>query len=169
MRFAYADPPYFKNGKIRYGEHHPEAGKWDTKEAHINLIGTLIEEYDGFAYSSNPKDLHWILPEYPELRVCAWVKTFHQIRPTTVQYAWEIVLLHGGRKDNKRKPMVRDWFQGNATRKKGLPGAKSLEFNTWILQLLNYQKGDELDDIFPGTGGMAEAIKKLEEDDELEK
>ena len=163
MRFAYADPPYFKMGKRLYGEFHDEAAKWDSQEAHLELIGKLIDEYDGFAYSSNPKDLHWILSAYPELRVCAWVKTFHQIRPTTVQYAWEIVLLNGGRKDNKRKPMVRDWFQGNATRKKGLPGAKSLEFNTWILQLLNYQKGDTLDDLFPGTNGMAEAIERFQQ------
>lgn len=164
MKFAYADPPYFKMGKKLYGDLHPEAGKWDTQEAHLDLMNELIVNYDGFAYSSNPRDLHWILPEFPELRVCAWVKTFHQIRPTTVQYAWEIVLLHGGRKDNKRKPMVRDWFQGNATRKKGLAGAKSLEFNTWILELLNYKKGDELHDLFAGTGGMAEAIKLFEED-----
>lgn len=164
MKFAYADPPYFKQGKKRYGEYHDEAQVWDSQESHLGLIEKLYTEYnDGFVYSCNPANLSWILTKYPDLRVCAWVKTFHQIRPTTVQFAWEPVLLHGGRKDNKRKPMVRDWFQGNATRKKGLPGAKSLQFNTWILQLLNYQIGDTLDDLFPGTGGMADAVKQYEE------
>jgi hypothetical protein len=149
MKFAYADPPYFKHGKRLYGKLHDEAQVWDSKESHLDLITKLMNEYpDGWAFSCNPADLCWILPAFPGLRVCVWAKTFHQIRPTTVQYAWEPVLLHGGRKENKRKPMVR----------KGLIGAKPLAFNLWILDLLNYQDGDVLDDLFPGTNGMAEAI-----------
>jgi hypothetical protein len=42
--------------------------------------------------------------------------------------------------------------------RKGLVGAKPLAFNLWILDLLNYQEGDILDDLFPGTNGMADAI-----------
>lgn len=95
--------------------------------------------------------------------MCAWTKTFHQIRPTTVQFAWEPVLLYRGRKDHKRKPMVRDWISGVATKRKGLPGAKPDYFNDWILLLLNYQKGDTIDDLFPGTNGMAEAVKRVDE------
>ena len=30
MRFAYADPPYYKQGKRLYGD-HPDAHIWDTK------------------------------------------------------------------------------------------------------------------------------------------
>jgi hypothetical protein len=163
MRFAYADPPYFAQGKKLYGKHHPEAGLWDSKEAHLRLIDRLVEEYpDGWALSANPANLRWLLPHAPEgVRVCSWVKTFHQIRPTTVQFAWEPVLLGGGRKDNKRSPMVRDWFVGIPTRKKGLPGAKSDEFNDWILDLLNFQEGDVLDDLFPGTGGMGRATSRV--------
>jgi hypothetical protein len=89
------------------------------------------------------------------------VKTFHQIRPTTVQFAWEPVLLFGGRKENKRSPMVRDWFVGVPTKMKGLPGAKSDSFNDWILDLLNFKEGDSLDDLFPGTGGMGRATSRV--------
>ena len=162
MKFAYADPPYYKQGKRLYGDHHEEAQVWDDKKAHRDLIKKLVEEYpDGWALSCNPANLSWLLPECPEgTRVCAWVKTFHQIRPTTVQYAWEPVLLFGGRKDNKRSPMVRDWFVGIPTRMKGLPGAKSDAFNDWVLDLLNYQEGDTLDDLFPGTGGMSKAVSR---------
>ncbi len=32
-------------------------------------------------------------------------------------------------------------------------------FNNWILDLLNYQNGDVVDDLFPGTNGLAEAIR----------
>jgi hypothetical protein len=159
MKFAYADPPYYKHGKRLYKDLHPDAAIWDSQQSHLDLIDKLYTEYpDGFALSCNPSDLAWILPVYPDLRVCVWAKTFHQIRPTTVQYAWEAVLLYGGRKDNKRKPMVRDWISCARSMRKGLVGAKPLTFNLWILDLLNYQAGDQLDDLFPGTNGMAEAI-----------
>ena len=165
MKFAYADPPYFKQGKKRYGEFHEEAHIWDTQEAHLNLIKKLMIDYpDGWALSCNPANLDWLLPVgNGEIRVCAWVKTFHQIRPTTVQFAWEPVLLFGGRKDHKRKPMVRDWISGVASKRKGLPGAKPDYFNDWILALLNYQPDDVLEDLFPGTNGMEEAVKRFNE------
>jgi len=163
LKFAYADPPYFKQGKKRYGEFHEEAHIWDSKEAHLDLVKRLIEEYpDGWALSCNPANLNWMLID-EEIRVCAWTKTFHQIRPTTVQFAWEPVLLYRGRKDHKRKPMVRDWISGVATKRKGLPGAKPDYFNDWILALLNYRGGDTIDDLFPGTNGMAEAVKRADE------
>jgi len=157
MKFAYADPPYFNNAKRLYNDLHPEADKWDNQESHLNLISKLYLNYpDGFALSCNPVDLSWILAKYPDLRVCVWTKTYHQIRPTTVQYGWEPVLLHGGRKNNKRKPYVRDWLSCRIAMNKGLTGAKPLAFNNWILDLLNYEEGDSLDDLFTGTNGFSE-------------
>lgn len=160
MTFAYADPPYYNQGKRKYSEYHPEADKWDDKEAHKELINKLTQEYpDGWALSCNPADLVWLLPICPDnVRVCAWVKTFHQIFPTTIQHAWEPVLVCGGRKDNKRKPMVKDWLMCARTNRMGLPGAKPHAFNKWILDLLNFRKGDALIDLFPGTNGMQKAI-----------
>lgn len=157
MRFAYADPPYLGCGKALYGAHHPEAATWDNPQAHVDLVARLMDEYpDGWVLSCNPRDLRMYLNAVPDdVRVGAWCKTWHQIRPTTTQFAWEPVLFRGGRKDNKRSPMVRDWLQANATRQRGLPGAKPDAFNRWVMDLLNYQEGDVLDDLFPGTGGMA--------------
>ena len=86
-----------------------------------------------------------------------WTKTFHQIRPTTVQFAWEPVILYRGRKDHKRKPMVRDWLSCATARKKGLQGAKPDAFNDWVLLLLNAQSEDEVVDLFPGSGGLSTA------------
>ena len=161
MKFAYADPPYFNMGKKMYGHLHEEAAIWDDKESHRNLIERLKNEYpDGWAMSCNPSNLHWLLIGHEDIRVCAWTKTFHQIRGTTNQFAWEVVLLGGGRKDNKRKPMVRDWLSCPIAMKKGLQGAKPDKFNDWILDLLNFQIGDELDDLFPGSNGMAFAIDR---------
>jgi hypothetical protein len=160
MKFAYADPPYFKQGKRLYGKLHAEAEIWDDKQSHLDLIARLYAEYpDGFALSCNPADLSWILDIHPNLRICVWAKTFHQIRLVTNQYALEAVLLHGGRTVYKRKPMVRDWMSSSIAMRKGLVGAKPLAFNNWILDLLNYQLGDEMDDLFPGTNGLSDAIK----------
>lgn len=36
-------------------------------------------------------------------------------------------------------------------------GAKPAEFARWIFDLLGAQAGDELHDLFPGTGGIARA------------
>ena len=161
MKFAYADPPYYTMGKKMYGSLHLEAAIWDEKETHIALIDRLILEYpDGWAMSCNPANLHWLLTNRENIRVCAWTKTFHQIRGTTNQYAWEAVLLYGGRKDNKRKPMVRDWLSCPIAMKKGLQGAKPDAFNNWILDLLNLQDGDVLDDLFSGTGSMSKALER---------
>ena len=162
MKFAYADPPYYGNGKKRYGE-HPDAAIWDTKDAHFNLIKRLCDDYpDGWVLSCNPADLRWLLPSCPDdVRIAAWVKTFHQIRQTTTQYAWESVIWRGGRADPKRKPMVRDWLACVATRKKGTIGAKPAKFNEWILQLLAFNPAqDELDDLYPGSGGMLQTVTR---------
>jgi hypothetical protein len=43
--------------------------------------------------------------------------------------------------------------------RKGLPGAKPLYFFQWITAMLGYEEGDIIDDIFPGTNGLQEALK----------
>lgn len=166
MKFAYADPPYYKQGKRLYGDLHPEAAVWDAKQAHIDLVQDLCEQYpDGWALSCNPADLRWLLPACPEtVRVCAWAKTFHQIRPLcTNQYAWEAVLLYGGRSVPKRKPMVRDWLACARSMRKGLVGAKPDEFNVWVLDLLGFNPDeDTITELFPGTRGMDKVLQTYE-------
>jgi hypothetical protein len=161
MRFAYADPPYFGNGKKRYGE-HPEAAMWDDQQAHVELVNQLVAEFpDGWALSCNPADLRWLLPVCPEeVRVAAWTKTFHQIRHVHVQYAWEPLLFVGGRHDPAHKPMTRDWHSCVATRNKGTIGSKPDSFNLWVLEILGFNHGqDELVDMFPGSGGMTRFVE----------
>lgn len=163
MRFAYADPPYFGCGASHYGEHHPDAATWDEQSTHLDLIDRLADEYpDGWALSCNPRDLAWLLPACPDdVRVAAWCKTWHQIRPTTTQFAWEPVIWRTTRKDNKRSPMVRDWMACAVTRQTGLKGAKPDQFNQWVLDLLAFRPDeDTLDDLFPGTGGMAATLAR---------
>ena len=163
MNFAYADPPYFKMGKKLYGTHHDEAHIWDSKQQHIGLVKQLQNDYpDGWALSCNPANLNWLLSHCPDdIRIGTWCKTWHQIRPTSTQFAWEAVLWRTVKKDPKRQ-MVRDWITGPATKQKGLPGAKPNYFNRWILDLLIFNpEEDYLTDIFPGTNGMAWAMTEL--------
>lgn len=162
MRFAYADPPYFKMGKRMYGPFHNEAFVWDDKQTHLNLVARLVEDFpDGWALSCNPKDLRFIYPACPDdARIAVWTKTYHQIRPTSTQYGWEPVIFRTNKKDPKRH-MVRDWISGPNSRLSPVPGAKPHYFNRWILDLLCFDSEiDELVDLFPGSGGMANALKE---------
>lgn len=52
----------------------------------------------------------------------------------------------------------KDWHSANITLQRGLTGAKPESFCQWILDLLNWQSGDSLDDIFPGTGVMDRVV-----------
>lgn len=168
MRFAYADPPYLGCGVKFYGEHHDEAARWDDPEAHQELVTQLVEEFpDGWALSLSTPSLRVILPMCPDdARVGAWVKPFHAfkkgVRPA---YAWEPVIFRGGRNQGHPPPekggqatTPRDFVAANITLRKGLTGAKPVEFCRWVLELLNYREGDELVDLFPGTGVMGRVL-----------
>jgi hypothetical protein len=162
MKFAYADPPYFGRAHEIYGKHHPNARHWDKKETHVELVEVLCNDYpDGWALSCNSKDLAWILPHCPEdARVASWCKTWHQIRPTSTQWAWEPVIFRTIKKDPKR-PMVRDFMISSMQTGRIVPGAKPHSFNRWVLDLLIFNnEEDTLDDIFPGSGGMQLAINE---------
>lgn len=168
MRLVYADPPYLGQC-ASYDHFHNEGGEmpWDGKcwnyiETHEELF-MYLRDCDGFAYSCNPDDLSWVTEFLFDARVAAWTKTWHQIRPTTVQYAWEPVLFAPGRKDNGRTPMVRDWLSCVVTKQTGQRGAKPEAFNEWILDLLCYEEGDEFVDLFPGSGSMARALRRHEQ------
>lgn len=162
MRFAYADPPYLGQGAKHYGDHHDEAADWDHPARHRQLVERLTDDYpDGWALSLSVPSLGMYLGWCPDdVRVAAWVKPFHVfkkgVRPA---YAWEPVIFRGGRNDNPEPPSKgepattpRDWLAANITLRKGLPGAKPDEFCYWVFDLLNVQSGDQLDDLFPGTG-----------------
>lgn len=161
MKFAYADPPYFGCGR-RYYSHHPDAAAWDAQATHVELVERLVEEFpDGWALSCNSKDLRWLLPSCPEAaRVAVWAKPFSAgFKPgIRVSYTWEPVIWIGGRRSHTAGDMVvRDSLTLNTTTRTGLVGAKPQGFNRWVLDLLGFKDGDELVDLFPGTGGMTAA------------
>lgn len=163
MKYAYADPPYLGCGQRLYGVHHPDAADWDNPAEHQRLIDRLVAEYpDGWAMSLHTPSLATILPMCPDdVRVCAWVKPFAVFKPNVNPgYCWEPVILRGGRtKRDRTEPTVRDYLAEPIALKKRLPGAKPLGFCMWILDLLGYRNGDTLDDLFPGTDAMGDAVE----------
>lgn len=152
MRFAYADPPY-----PGCAHRYPEREEVD----HRRLVDRLVCYYqDGWALSTSSSALRDVLMVCPpECRIAAWVKPFAVFKPNVnPAYAWEPVIFCGGRKRPRTEPTVRDWHSASITLKRGLVGVKPDSFNRWILALLGYQEGDTLDDLYPGSGGMAAAL-----------
>lgn len=156
MKFAYADPPYLGCGRL-YAKHHPDALVWDDPATHHRLIERLCDEFpDGWAMSCHTPSLRTLLPMCPDdVRVASWCKSFGVFKPNVnPAYVWEPVLYRGGRKYTRQDNTVRDFMVCPITLMKGLPGAKPEEFCRWVIMLLNAQEGDELHDLFPGTGVM---------------
>jgi hypothetical protein len=159
MKFCYADPPYIGQAKRHY-----QCDEID----HGEMISRLCSEFpDGWALSASSPSLRFILPLCPnDIRIGAWVKSFcafkKGVRPA---YAWEPVIFRGGRnpsngfrhippEKNGKQTTPKDFIVEPITLKKGLVGAKPAKVCRWILDLLNVQPGDEVVDLFPGTGIM---------------
>jgi hypothetical protein len=151
MKFAYADPPYLGQAK-RYEE--------NQEVDHEKLIAMLVSDFpDGWALSCHSPSLHVLLPLCPrDTRVMAWVKPFCIFKPNVnPAYAWEPVLVRGGRKRGRDLPTVRDWVSANITLKKGMSGVKPDAFSHWLFEVLGMQEGDEFVDLFPGSGAVTRA------------
>jgi hypothetical protein len=155
MKLAYADPPYVGQGHL-YPE-HPDAKDWDDPHKHIELMWKMTREFDGWALSASApslQDILWTTP--PGVRVAAWVKPFAAFKANVrVAYTWEPVIFKPGRDSSKDgAPVGRDHLAESIAMKKGLTGAKPEAFCRWVLMLLGYVPGDEVVDLFPGTGIM---------------
>lgn len=158
MRFAYADPPY-PGRAARYYRHEPTfAGEVD----HVALIASLqASGYDGWALSTAADALRSILPLCPpEARVCAWTKPIGaSSRTLGIHNCWEPVIVVSGR---RLRGGVRDHLSAQPARGGGiLPGRKPIAFVAWLAALLGAAAGDELVDLFPGTGVVGRAWEEL--------
>ncbi len=146
MKFAYADPPYVGQAQKHYSREEVD---------HAALIRRLVDGYpDGWALSCSSPSLATLLPMCPkDVRIAAWVKPFASFKPNVnPAYAWEPVIFRGGRKRGRDVSTVRDWIDAPITLQKGLVGAKPPRFCRWLFDLLGMEPGDDLDDLFPGTG-----------------
>jgi hypothetical protein len=157
LRFAYADPPYPGLARKYYRNEPTYAGEVD----HAALVRSLEYSYDGWALSTSSKALRDVLALCPpSVRVCAWVKPKGTPRATYgLHSSWEPVIVKPGR---AQRPGIRDWLLAQAARGGGeLPGRKPIAFCAWLFQVLGMRPGDELADLFPGTGVVGRAWAEL--------
>lgn len=162
-RFKYADPPYPGLAKRYYGNEPDYQGEVD----HPALIASLeASDCTGWALSTSMDALTDILPLCPRgvTRVCAWVKPIGVPEATRGPHnTWEPLIVVRGR---RLPPGVRDWLRaqparGDAGMGRAVMGRKPLAFCAWLFDLLGMMPGDELDDLFPGTGIVSKAWASL--------
>lgn len=160
MRVAYADPPYPGQSAKHYKSHPDYNGEVD----HYALICRLLIEYpDGWALHTSSSALQEVLRACPPfVRVGAWVKPFASFKPgVNPGYAWEPVIFAGGRQPRGRdENTVRDWCSVPITLRRGLVGAKPEAVCFWVFDFLGLQPGDELVDLFTGTGAVTRAWER---------
>jgi hypothetical protein len=151
VKFAYADPPY-----IGCAGYYAEREEVD----HAQLITRLVDEFpDGWALSCHTPSLRLLLPMTPEdTRVMAWVKPWAVFKPNVnPAYAWEPVLVRGGRKRARNEETERDWVSAGITLKRGMVGVKPDAFAFWLFRVFGMRREDELVDLYPGTGAVTRA------------
>jgi hypothetical protein len=150
LRIAYADPPY--PGMAHF---------YDCPEVdHGALVRELCEQFpDGWALSTASTTLQQVIALCPpDVRVGAWVKPFASFKPgVNPAYAWEPVIFRGGRKRERDEPTVRDWCAVNITLRRNFTGAKPEAFCWWVFELMGLRSGDELVDLFYGSGAVTRA------------
>ena len=164
MKFAYADPPYIGQAVRHYGrggtsKRRTAADKNAAEVDHQALLDNLIENYqDGWALSCSSPTLGKVLRMCDaKVRIGAWVKTFAVFKPgVNPGYCWEPVLFCGGRKLGRGVATVRDWISC-PVKLQGFIGAKPEPVCFWIFQMLGMENGDELADLFPGSGAVSRA------------
>lgn len=166
-RFAYADPPYPGLAEKYYRDEPDYQGEVDhEKLIQLQLMGG---GYAGWALSTSAAALQDVLALCPlGIRVCSWVKPIgvphrstegRQGKTHGPHSAWEPLLIYGGR---FQQGGVRDWLEARPARHGGkLPGRKPIAFCAWLFELMGMQPGDELDDLFPGTGVVGRSWRAL--------
>jgi hypothetical protein len=168
MRFAYADPPY-PGCAHYYLKENPNASEVD----HAALISRLVSDYpDGWALSTHSPALRDLLPLCPPgTRVAAWCKPFaawkipknEDGKAAAAPFAWEPVIYfttsraERAERAERRGVFCRDFLMESPPMKQRVPGEKPLRFSWWMFSLLGASPGDQMDDLFPGSGAVSEA------------
>jgi hypothetical protein len=157
VRFAYADPPYPGQAKRWYGNHPDYAGEVD----HAELIDRLCRDYpDGWALSTSSAALADVLALCPPVLIAIWHVTNRNLRGNgRWELNWEPLIINGGRQDYGSAPITSATLTaGSPGRDDRFPGAKPPAFTRWMLSLLGAGPEDTIDDLYPGSGAVTQAI-----------
>jgi hypothetical protein len=167
MTFCYADPPYPGLARRYY----------DCDEVdHVELVRRLVEEFpDGWALSTGPDALDDVLAIVrrrldlestklePRLRsrTAIWVKGSRKGVSYSARNAYEPLIVCGGRAVelgvNDSLDDVLVWGGRQHTHPDALVGMKPAAFCEWMFRLLGATRGDQLVDLFPGSGSVSRA------------
>lgn len=184
-RFAYADPPYPGMAHRYYRDHPDYAGEVD----HADLVARLVREFpDGWALSTSSRSLRDVLPLCPnDVWIGAWTKPAPPHASERPRSAWEPVVFAGGRRlvspaatSNPSTTATRrlelgatraedpqatrlDWVHAAPMRRypAAVTGTKPPAFCVWVFRSLGAQPGDELVDLFPGSGAVSRAWERF--------
>jgi len=156
-RLAIADPPY-PGLAFYYRDHVDYGGEVD----HASLLQEL-DAYDGWALCTSAQALPAVLSlasSYDGWRVAAWVRGSRAGESTGPLSSWEPVVYKPARSvvsgDQPDDALVFT-ARPRTTDPRRVIGAKPAAFASWVFQLLAARQGDELDDLFPGSGGIGRA------------
>jgi len=156
-RFAYADPPYPGQARRHYADHADYGGEVDHQE----LVSRLTSCYDGWALSTSAAALRDVLGVCPaDVRVAAWLRGARSGLSYLPLTSWEPVIYRGARRQVspssvRRLDSLVYVSRPRLTEATRVIGAKPAAFNRWLFELLGLLPGDELVDLFPGSGGVA--------------
>ena len=159
MRLAYADPPYPGLSRRYYGDHPDYGGEVD----HGELLAKLVT-YDGWALSTSARALPLVLglahAVEPRARVAAWVRGERRVPSSGPLASWEPVIYVPAR-NVPRLNQPADSLVCTPAPYRSDParviGAKPAAFSSWLFALLGAQAGDDLADLFPGSGAVTRA------------
>lgn len=157
MRFGYADPPY--PGKAVY---YPERSEVD----HAALVAQLVRDFpDGWALSTSGEALLGVWNVCPAgTRLAVWVKAPRRGRSARPLQAFEALLVYGGRPLPIAEVQAIEDALVYRGRFNAFPGAligmKPPPFSVWMFQQLGARPGDDLVDMFPGSGAVSLAWRR---------
>ncbi len=163
IRVAYADPPY-PNKSHLYAGRADYGGEVD----HKGLCKRLCRDFpSGFALSTSARALPQVLRYLPtDVRVCCWVRGARNTRGMLPANAYEPVLVFGGRESLRSDRLqLTDTLVHACRARRADPrrclGSKPAAFIFWLFGLLGLRAGDELVDLFPGSGRVGYAFEHV--------
>ncbi len=170
MRFAYADPPYPGLARRYYEGEETYGGEVD----HAELVARLVADFpDGWALSTSAAALQAVLLLCPPgCRTAIWVKGSRAGESWRARNAYEPVIVYKGRARKLTREETLDdvliWGGRQRSHPGALVGMKSAPFCEWMFRQLGALAGDDLVDVFPGSGAVSRAWKLYAEPSHLE-
>jgi len=177
MKLAIADPPYLGRAVRWYGaggcgdgygkgqaDNHPEAHIWDKPETHQEMVRHLETNYDGWVIALSVHSLSTYLEVIKTdsrngIRVMSWVKPSAVTSGSRITNTWEpvIVRVPASRKGWNSGERMTDTLICPPMRS-GFVGAKPEAWTHWVLDAMGYVAGDEVIDLFNGSGAVSKAV-----------